>query len=150
MAGARRAAALALLALLVLPGVAGALGVNEVARELRCPTCNAPLDVSNAPAAQDMKRYIAARIDEGWDKQRIIDAMVADFGPQVLATPPKSGFGLVAWLVPAGVVLVGLVSVPLVMRALSRRRPGEPDPVSPEPSAEDRARVDRELRRLDS
>ena len=57
---------------------------------MRCPTCSTPLDVSNSPAASDMKRYIAERIDRGWEKQRIIDGLVAEFGEGVLATPPKS------------------------------------------------------------
>ena len=72
----RRFVVVALIALLALPAMASALSVSEVARDLRCPTCNSPLDVSNAPAAIDMKRFIAQRIDQGWDKQRIIDARV--------------------------------------------------------------------------
>ena len=63
----RLAVLLALLALAALPSAAAALTVNEVAREVRCPTCNTPLDVSNSPAAADMKQYIAVRIVRGWD-----------------------------------------------------------------------------------
>ncbi|MFP5451554.1 MAG: cytochrome c-type biogenesis protein CcmH [Thermoleophilia bacterium] len=149
MRSLRRVVALALLALAVLPGVAAALSVNEVARELRCPTCNAPLDTSNSPAANDMKRFIAARIAEGWDKDRIIDAMVEDFGDQVLATPPKSGFNLVAWVVPAAVALLGLIMIPFLTRAWARRRPGSDPDAVPEVSPEDSARIEAELRRLD-
>jgi cytochrome c-type biogenesis protein CcmH len=144
-----RILALALALALLLPGLAGALSVSEVARELRCPTCNQPLDVSNAPAAEDMKRYIGERISEGWDKERIIDAMVADFGTQVLATPPKSGFNLVAWVVPAAVAVLGIIAVPLVARTWMRRRDGDPPPAA-ELSPEERARVDEELRRFDA
>ncbi len=61
----RRAALVLLVLLAVLPASALALTVNEVAREVRCPTCNTPLDVSSAPVALDMKEYIAARIDAG-------------------------------------------------------------------------------------
>ncbi len=146
----RRLLLVALLLLAALPAVASALSVSEVARELRCPTCNQPLDVSHAPAAEDMKRFIAARIDEGWEKQQIIDALVADFGPDVLATPPKSGFNLVAWVVPAIVLLLGLIAVPFITRAwASRRRTAGADP-PPELSDEDAARVDEELRRTDN
>jgi cytochrome c-type biogenesis protein CcmH len=149
MPALKRLVALALLVLAVLPGVASALSVNEVARELRCPTCNAPLDTSNSPAANDMKRFIAARIAEGWDKDRIIDAMVEDFGDQVLATPPKSGFNLVAWVVPAAVALLGLIMIPFLTRAWARRRRGSEADAVPEVSPEDSARIDAELRRLD-
>ena len=55
--------AVALLALALLPVSGGALSVNEIAKEVRCPTCNTPLDVSDAPVARDMKQYIAVRIE---------------------------------------------------------------------------------------
>lgn len=143
----RRLLALALIALLALPGLAAALSVTEVARELRCPTCNAPLDVSNSPVAGDMKRIIGEYIREGYTKDEILDLMVADFGEEVLATPPKSGFNLVVWVVPFAVLLVGLIAVPLLARTWSRGRSG-PE-AAPELSPEDSERVDAELRRMD-
>ncbi len=140
----RRALLLALVALLALPGLAGALTVQDVAREVRCPTCNTPLDVSNAPVAQDMKAYIARRIDQGWSKQRIIDGLVDEFGTQVLATPPKSGFDLIAWIVPALAVALGLAAIPVVARTWARRAPPE-QATAPPISDEDRRRLDERL-----
>lgn len=140
----RRAAAIAMICLLALPGLALGLTVGEVAREVRCPTCNTPLDVSNAPVAQDMKVYIAERIDAGWDKDRIIDGLVEEFGPQVLATPPKSGFDLIAWIVPALVVAAGLAAIPFITRRWARRP--QVEAAAPPPlSDEDRRRLDEEL-----
>jgi cytochrome c-type biogenesis protein CcmH len=145
----RRALAIAALVLLAaLPAAAGAVTVGEVAREVRCPTCNTPLDVSNSPAAADMKAYISDRIDEGWDKERIIDGLVREFGDGVLATPPKSGFDLIAWLVPGLAVLLGLAAIPLLARAWSRRRPAAAGGEPPPPSADEARRLDDELRRL--
>jgi cytochrome c-type biogenesis protein CcmH len=144
----RAAAILALLLLAVLPATAGALTVNEVAREVRCPTCNTPLDVSSSPAASDMKQYIAERIDRGWDKQRIIDGLVAEFGDGVLATPSKSGFDLIAWLVPGLAVLAGIVTVVILAWTWSRRRPSASAAAPPAPTAEEARRLDDELRRL--
>jgi cytochrome c-type biogenesis protein CcmH len=139
----RRMLLVALVCLLALPGLASALTVQDVAREVRCPTCNTPLDVSNAPVAQDMKAYIARRIDQGWSKQRIIDGLVDEFGSQVLATPPKSGFDLIAWIVPALAVGLGLAAIPLLTRAWSRR--GPPEAAPPPISDEDRRRLDERL-----
>ncbi len=139
----RRALLIALVALLALPGLAAALTVQDVAREVRCPTCNTPLDVSNAPVAQDMKAYIARRIDQGWTKQRIIDGLVDEFGSQVLATPPKSGFDLIAWIVPALAVALGLAAIPIVTRTWARR--GAPEAAPPPISDEDRRRLDERL-----
>ena len=66
----RRALVVALLALLLLPGAASALTVNDVAQQVRCPTCNTPLDVSNSPLATRMRAYIGDRIDRGWSEER--------------------------------------------------------------------------------
>ena len=143
----RIAAALAVVvACLALAVPALSVTVVEVAREVRCPTCNTPLDVSNSPAAQRMKLFIAQRIEAGDDKEQIIDALVQEFGRGVLATPPKEGFDLVAWIVPIALVVIGLAAIPFVARAWARRRSDEPPP---EISPEDAARLDEELRRHD-
>jgi len=136
----------AVVAVALLPGVAAALSVNDVAREVRCPTCNTPLDVSNAPVAQDMKQYIAVRIDQGWTKDQIVDGLVDEFGSGVLATPPKSGFDLVAWIVPAVAVALGLLAIPIIARAWTRRSraPATPRP----PTPEEARRLEEELRRF--
>lgn len=143
----RRVALVLLVLLAALPVTALGLTVNEVAREVRCPTCNTPLDVSNAPVAIDMKQYIAQRIEAGWSKERIIDGLVDEFGEGVLTTPPKSGFDLVAWIVPALAVALGLAAIPLIARAWSRGRSGDERP-PPEPTPEEAARIEEELRRL--
>ena len=145
---ARRLAAVALLLLVALPAAAQALTVNDVAREVRCPTCNTPLDVSNAPVALDMKRYIRERIDEGWTKQEIVDGLVEEFGRGVLATPPKSGFDLVAWIVPGVVVLIGLAAIPVLTRAWARRPRPDAAAAGQPPTDEEARRLEEELRRL--
>ncbi len=143
----RRALVVALLVLVALPALATALTVNDVAREVRCPTCNTPLDVSSAPVAQDMKAYIARRIEAGWTKDQIIDGLVEEFGKNVLATPPKEGFDLIAWIVPGLFVALGLASIPIITRRWSKRSRRD-TAQAPELSAEDARRLDEELRRL--
>ncbi len=141
----RRLVALMLAALVcALPATALGLSMTEVAAELRCVTCGTPLDVSNAPAAQAMKAQIQRRIDEGATKDQITAEFVQEFGRQVLATPTKSGFDLVAWLVPALAVVAGLCAIPLVTRTWARRRPVEAARVAPL-DEDDAARVQREL-----
>ena len=39
-------------------------------------------------------------------KEQIKDALVAEFGPEVLAVPEAGGFDLAAWLVPGAVIAV--------------------------------------------
>jgi len=145
----RRALAAAMLLLVAIAAaapVAGAYTVDEVAREVRCPTCNTPLNVSNSPLAERMRQYIAERRQEGWSKQRVIDGLVQEFGSNVLATPPKSGFDLIAWLVPGLAVLAGLCAIPIITRLWARRR--TPAAAVPAPEGEDARRLDEELGRL--
>lgn len=140
----RLCAVLVAACLLAAPVSALGLSVTEVAQELRCVTCGTPLDVSNAPAAERMKAQIAVRISQGATKQQIKDEFVREFGEQVLATPRKSGFGLIAWLLPALAVVAGLCAIPFVTRAWAKRKPAP----SSDPQAlsdEDAARLQREL-----
>ena len=145
---ARRLAAVALILLAALPVAAQAYTVNDVARQVRCPTCNTPLDVSNAPVALDMKRYIAEKRDAGWTQQQVIDGLVDEFGRGVLATPPKSGFDLIAWVVPGIVVLLGLAAIPVLTRAWARRPRPDAAAAGPPPTDEEARRLEEELRRL--
>jgi len=120
----------------------------DLEAELVCPVCETTLDQSNAPVAERMKAFIRERIAAGDTGQEIKDALVAEFGRGVLATPPKSGFGLLAWLLPLSALAGGAVVVGLLILAWSRRR-GPPDgperPLDPELER----RVDEELARFE-
>ena len=87
-----RAAALALIAL-ALAAPAGASEERPTAAELEselvCPVCETTLDTSNAPVALRMKAFIRERIAAGDTKSEIKAALVDQFGPAVLAVPPK-------------------------------------------------------------
>jgi cytochrome c-type biogenesis protein CcmH len=120
----------------------------DLEAELVCPVCDTTLDQSNAPVAQRMKVFIRERIAAGDSEEQIKDALVAEFGAGVLATPPKSGFGLLAWLLPLGAVLAGAIAVGFLILTWSRRR-APPDPERPlEPELE--RRLDDELARFES
>jgi cytochrome c-type biogenesis protein CcmH len=94
-----------------------------------------------------MKAYIRARIAAGDSEQQIKDALVARFGPGVLAKPPAGGFGLLAWLLPLVLLVAGAAVVAALIRAWSRRRP-DPSPSDPLDPALER-RIDEELARFD-
>jgi len=147
----RRALALcALAAALVAGGAAAAPSPSDLEAELVCPVCGTTLDQSDAPVALRMKRYIRERLAAGASEAQIKAELVDQFGPGVLAEPPKSGFDLLAWLVPFAVLVAGAVGVGLVVWAWSRRR-GEADtgpPAALDPELE--RRVDAELRRFES
>jgi len=147
----RRTLALALAAALgaVLAGAASAAPPNaaDLEAELVCPVCETTLDQSNAPVAERMKTFIRVRIAAGDSEQEIKDALVAEFGTEVLAEPPGGGFGLLAWLLPLGALVGGAIAVGLLIRAWSRRD-AQPELVSELGPELDRL-VDDELARFD-
>ena len=119
----------------------------DLEAELVCPVCETTLDQSDAPVAQRMKAFIRERIAAGDTEAEIKDALVAELGPGVLATPSKSGFGLLAWVVPLGVVLGAVVAVSLLVRSWSRRPPSPPSEPPVDPELE--RRLDEELARFE-
>ena len=149
-----RALLVALVALLLCaaPGLASETHPTqgELEGEVICPTCHTTLDQSDAPIALKMKRYIRQRLAAGASEKQIKAELVDQFGPGVLAEPPESGFDLLAWLVPLGVLVAGAVGVGLVAWGWSRRRGEETgdEPVALDPELE--RRVDAELQRFES
>ena len=119
----------------------------DLEAELVCPACKTTLDQSSAPVAERMKLFIRQRIAAGDSEQEIKDALVADFGPGVLARPPKGGFGLLAWLLPLLVLGVGAAVLAWLVRTWTRRDDGAPDTVRLDPELE--SRVDEALARFD-
>jgi cytochrome c-type biogenesis protein CcmH len=140
------AAALALAA-----GAGAAPSPADLEAELVCPTCHTTLDQSSAPVAQRMKQIIRQRIREGASERQIKAELVAQFGTGVLATPPKRGFDLLAWLLPLGGLAAGVVAVGALAWTWSRRTrvggPEEPEPEPLDPALE--RRLDDELARFE-
>ena len=79
----------------------------DLEAEIVCPTCKTTLDQSSSPIATRMKSYIRARIAAGDSAAQIKAQLVDQFGPAVLAEPPKRGFDLLAWLLPLAALGLG-------------------------------------------
>jgi len=115
--------------------------------EVMCPVCNTTLDQSSSPEARRIEALISARIAAGDSKSEIKDVLVAEYGPSILAAPPKKGFNLLAWLLPFVALFGGgLVLGLLAWRWSHTREPGPP-PAQLSPALE--RRVDEELARYD-
>jgi cytochrome c-type biogenesis protein CcmH len=121
----------------------------EIESEVVCPTCHTTLDQSSSPVADRMRSFIRARIAAGDTKSAIEQKLVEDFGEQVLASPPRRGFNLLAWVLPPVVVVVaGVILAVLAVRWSRRREPPAADETPPDPAID--RRIDDELARLDS
>ena len=133
-------------------GAASRPSAAELESELVCVTCKTTLDESNSPIAQRMKAYIRRRIAEGASGKQIKDELVAEFGEEVLATPPTHGFDLLAWVLPIAGIGGGAVVLGGLAWVWSRRRDrgdtgAAPDTEPLDPELE--RRVDEALARFD-
>jgi len=120
---------------------------SDLEAEFVCPTCKTTLDQSDSPIARRMKQVIRNSLAEGKTEAQIRGQLVAQFGPAVVAEPPKKGFDLLAWVVPLGILAAGAVGVGAIAWGWRRRRADEPPPAPLDPALE--RRLDAELERFD-
>src|SRR5438477_7048010 len=102
--------------------------------------------------AKTMLKEIDTHIAAGLNDQQVLDAMIKQYGPLAYVEPPKTGFGLVAWLMPILYLLVGFALVVVVMKRW-RKRPvaavgADGVHVSPELLARAREQAQRETEDL--
>ncbi|MGI8512214.1 MAG: cytochrome c-type biogenesis protein [Solirubrobacteraceae bacterium] len=145
-----RAVLLAAVLLVTLPPSlalgAGPASLPDVEDEVMCPVCGTPLNLAESPQADAERAFIRDLIAQGKTKQEIKDALVAQYGDAVLAVPKTSGFGLTAYLVPAGLGLLALVLLALAVPRWRRRSRAGP-PAAPAISPADARRLDDDLER---
>lgn len=137
---------------LVIVATAGAGGrpvQADLEAEIVCPTCKTTLDQSNAPIANRMKQYIRARIAAGDSASEIKSQLVDQFGPAVLAEPPKRGFDLLAWLLPLGAVAIGALVIGVLALTWTRRRDDRSEAAEASLDPELERRLDEELDRFE-
>ena len=80
----------------------------DVEDEVMCTICGTLLAESDSPQAEGERVLIRNLIAQCRTKDQIKDTLVAQYGPNVLATPSGHGFDLTAWIVPG--LVIGLVA----------------------------------------
>ena len=84
-----------------------------------CPVCPAEtLDQSQSELAKQMKSVIRIQLSEGKTDQEIIDYFIQRYGEEVLASPPKSGSTLIAWITP--VIVLILITLVISIRLIKK------------------------------
>jgi cytochrome c-type biogenesis protein CcmH/NrfF len=121
----------------------------DIEDEVMCPICGTTLQLSQSPQAERQRAFIQRLIAGGATKEEVKDALVAEYGPEVLATPETEGFDLAAWLVPAGVILAAAVAILLGLRRWRRDGNRLGKEAEAEIDAADRKRLDEDLARYD-
>jgi|ETNmetMinimDraft_13_1059891.scaffolds.fasta_scaffold151115_1 cytochrome c-type biogenesis protein CcmH len=102
---------LSFVSLPVAPVMADSSAVGDISEELICQ-CGCTLTVSNCTHIEcgsrgAMTALIELKLAKGQSSEQVIQFFVDQYGEQVLSSPPKRGFNLVAWLLPFAAILAG-------------------------------------------
>ena len=150
----RAAAALALALALLAPAAALAAAPRaslvDIEDEIMCVTCKIPLNIAEGPQPTRQREFIRGLIDEGRTKGQIKAALVAEYGPNVLALPESDGIGLTAYAVPLALLALLAAGLALLLPRWRRRTPAGPAPGSaaaPALSSAEARRLDEDLAR---
>ena len=151
MTNRRRIAALFLIVVFaVLPLLAQQQSdrAKQIGGKFQCMCgCNQILTQCNhvgCTMSTSMLKELGAMVNRGDSEDKITQTFVQEFGTTVYAEPPKSGFSLVAWLMPVFYFLVGAAIVVFFINKWRKQAPA-PAAVAPagvhiSPEAYERAR----------
>jgi cytochrome c-type biogenesis protein CcmH len=100
------------------PGAAPEHGwtVAQISTELMCPTCKTRLDQSSSAQADQIRRELVRLQARSESRTAAKRRLEEEYGPEVLADTPRSGFGALAWLAPTILVLAGVGLAALLAR----------------------------------
>jgi cytochrome c-type biogenesis protein CcmH len=151
----RRSAVLLVLAVaLAAPGAALAAAPRaslvDIEDEVMCVTCKIPLNIAEGPQPDRERELIRDLIAKGRTKAQIKTALVAEYGPNVLALPESDGVGLTAYAVPLALLALLAGGLALLLPRWRRRAAAAPAPEGPAPpalSSADARRLDDDLAR---
>ncbi len=134
--------------------------VQSITDQLRCPTCQAlSVKDSEASFSVQIRDKVTRMVQEGQSEDQIKAYFVSRYGEWILREPPKTGLGLVVWVLPLVAILAAGALIVWSITRRSRARSGaEPRAVTPGRVAfaaagpltpEQRERVQADLKRFE-
>jgi cytochrome c-type biogenesis protein CcmH len=126
--------------------------LGDIEDEVMCPVCGTPLGLATeAPQAQREREYIQGLIEDCRSKDEIKQALVAQFGEEVLALPGDGGDDdlgdVLVYVVPALGILLAAAGIAFAVLRWRGARPGRGRPAPA--AAADSTRVDDDMERYD-
>lgn len=113
-------AVLVLFVMLLFPLQTYAQTVSELAKQFICQCgCTAVLDNcthAECSIREEMLNLVKQRVEQGKTEAEIVSFFVGRYGEKVLASPPKQGFNLTAWILPFAAIFAGAAIVYMVIK----------------------------------
>ncbi|MFB3097150.1 MAG: cytochrome c-type biogenesis protein CcmH [Dehalococcoidia bacterium] len=72
--------------------------------------------------ARQMRQIVRDQLTQGASQAEILEFFAQRYGQDILASPPKSGFNLLAWIFPVVGMAGALIAGWLVIRSMATRR----------------------------
>jgi cytochrome c-type biogenesis protein CcmH len=79
-------------------------------------------DPNTCKLTVDFKEDIVGMMNKGWDKDKIREYYVNIYGEEILTAPEKSGFSLVAWVLPFAALGIAGLSLFFIIRKWVRKK----------------------------
>ena len=119
-------AAIAALAASALPATtvaatAPSTSLTQIWNDVMCVSCHEPLSVAQSPQAYQERAYIRGLIAQDYTKAQIERALVAQYGPAVLAKPPANGVNLLVYILPPAILAAGIAILAVTLPRWRRR-----------------------------
>jgi cytochrome c-type biogenesis protein CcmH len=97
---------------------------REVSSGLRCPVCQG-LSIQDSPAdlAVEMKHLVREQLAAGKTPDEVRQYFIDKYGEWVLLAPEASGFNLLVYLLPIGLIIGGALVVATFVRRHSGMHP---------------------------
>jgi cytochrome c-type biogenesis protein CcmH/NrfF len=94
--------------------------------QVMCVTCKIPLSVAQSAQADRERAFIVSEIERGKSAGQVKQALVGQYGQQVLALPAARGFDAAAYLVPIVAAVLVLAVLALLLARWRRRGASAP------------------------
>ncbi len=96
---------------------------QAIDRQIMCPVCPAEsIDQAQVPIARQMRQIVRDQLTQGASQAEILEFFAQRYGQDILASPPTSGFNLLAWIFPVVGMTAALIAGWLVLRSMAARR----------------------------
>jgi len=91
--------------------------VRSLSEDIACPTCDGQsVAESNAVVAEEIRRDIRRRVDDGQTDEDITGALVAAWGDSIDLRPSSGGIVGLIWILPVVVMVFGFAALAAVFQ----------------------------------
>jgi cytochrome c-type biogenesis protein CcmH len=123
---------------------------NDISEQIMSPFCpGVTLHDCPSDSAVALRDRITAMAEDGFTRSQIMSELLEEYGPTLRAEPPRSGSGLLAWVLPALAALAAGAVAWTMLRKWSHV-PATPDgyDAGAHITDSDRRRLDAELKKF--